>query len=695
MKNGTQEPRRDAPSSSPWDLLVASFLFLFFEFIILRWIPAYVRIVAYFSNLILISCFAGFGLGCILKKKAKGIFSYFPYLLFAELLLTRFLSEVGVKNPFESQEVFFGLSMGLSWYAVIPLIFSLNALLFACLGQKVAQELDRFPPLKGYAFNIVGSLLGIGAFSALSFLQIRPTWHFLVCFLCVLWLLRNSSRPALALAALVLLAGGLIAHQREVRSIWSPYNKINLFAYEQAPDSGSFSLTANNDLHQVALNLSAAAARASDHLRGWQTIYDFPYRALGRAPARVLVLGAGTGNDVAAALRNGAGHVDAVELDPVIADLGARLHPENPYADRRVTVHVDDARSFLRRPREPYDLIVMGWLDSHRLFSSLSNIRQDNFVYTAESLKEIRAQLGENGLLCLSFFVGKPWIADKIAQMIGGAFGREARMYVYPGGGFGRPGKMFLAAPRPGLLPAVPPPGFVDATEELPKTPEAAMPMDDWPFLYYKDRTLTPDYLWTLALLLAATAAMVLLAVPWRELRGAHGLIYFFLGAGFMLLETRNMTVLALLYGSTWIVTSAVVSSILAMSLLGTVLVQRGLLKNEKLVWSLLLLSLIANLFLRSQPFAAYPRTGTLFMTLAASASFLFAGVVFARAFERAESPSQALGWNVLGAVLGGLCEYLSLIFGLRALLFLAVAFYAAAWRCRRAGGPATAPASR
>jgi SAM-dependent methyltransferase len=676
LKTGTQEPRRGAPAASPWDLLAASFLFLFFEFIILRWIPAYVRIVAYFSNLILISCFAGFGLGCILKKKGKGIFSYFPYLLFTELLLTRFLSEVGVKNPFEAQEVFFGLSMGLSWYAVIPLIFSLNALLFACLGQKVAQELDRFPPLKGYALNIVGSLVGIGAFSILSFLQIRPTWHFAACFLCVLWLLRASSRPALALAAAALLAGGGIAHQREVRSIWSPYNKINLFAYEQAPDSGSFSLTANNDLHQVALNLSAGAARASDHLRGWQTIYDFPYRALGRAPARVLVLGAGTGNDVAAALRNGAGRVDAVELDPVIADLGARLHPENPYGDRRVTVHVDDARSFLRRPREPYDLIVMGWLDSHRLFSSLSNIRQDNFVYTAESLKEIRAQLGPDGLLCLSFFVGKPWIADKIAQMIGGAFGREAR----------RPGKIFLAAPRPGLLPAVPPSGFVDATEELPKTPEAAMPMDDWPFLYYKDRTLTPDYFWTLGLLLAATAAMVLLAVPWRELRGAHGLIYFFLGAGFMLLETRNMTVLALLYGSTWIVTSAVVSSILAMSLLGTVMVQNGWLRNEKVVWSLLFLTLVGNFFLRSQPFADSPRAGTLLMTLAASASFLFAGVVFARAFERAESPSQALGWNVLGAVLGGLCEYLGLVLGLRALLFIAAAFYAAAWFCRRAG---------
>ncbi len=685
LKIGASSPPggSSAQSSPSGDLIVASFLFLFFEFIILRWIPSYVRIVAYFSNLILISCFAGFGLGCILKKKSN-IFAYFPYLLFAELLLTRFLADVGVKNPFESQEVFFGLSMGLSWYAAIPLMFSLNALTFASLGQKVARELNRFPPLRGYAYNLVGSLLGVGAFAILSFLQIPPTWHFIICFLCVLWLLRSTPRPALALAAFALFASGWIAHQKEIRSIWSPYNKINLFTYDQAPGSGSFSLTANNDLHQVALNLSEGATRNSDHLRKWQTIYDFPYRALGRAPARVLILGAGTGNDAAAALRNGAAHVDAVELDPVIADLGRRLHPEKPYSDRRVTLYIDDARSFLRQRHEPYDVIVMGWLDSHRLFSSLSNIRQDNFVYTAESLKDISSQLGERGLLCLSFFVGKSWIADKIAQMIGAAFGREARMYAYPSGGYGLPGKMFLAASRPGILPAAPPLGFVDLTDEIPKTPSAVMPVDDWPFLYYKDRTLTPDYLWTLILLAGSTAAMVLLAVPWRELRGAHGLTYFFLGAGFMLLETRNLTALALLYGSTWIVTSAVVSSILVMSLLGTFMVQRDWLRSERLVWLLLLLSLITNFFLRPQPFATHLMAGTLIMTLSASWSFVFAGIVFARAFERAESPSQALGWNVLGAVLGGLCEYLSLILGLRALLFIALAFYIAAWRCGR-----------
>ena len=93
-----------------------------------------------------------------------------------------------------------------------------------------------------------------------------------------------------------------------------------------------------------------------------------------------LVLGAGSGNDMAAALRNRAAEVDAVELDPEIFKLGSELHPERSYDNPKVQMHLNDARNYLRRSALPYDLIVLGWLDSHRLFSSFSNVRQDNFV---------------------------------------------------------------------------------------------------------------------------------------------------------------------------------------------------------------------------------------------------------------------------------------------------------------------------
>src|SRR5205823_450966 len=91
--------------------------------------------------------------------------------------------------------------------------------------------------------------------------------------------------------------------------------------------------------------------------------YRIPYRLLGREPGRVLILGAGSGNDVAVALAQGADSVDAVEIDPAIAQLGRTTHPDKPYLDSRVHVHVNDARSFLQNAQEKWDLIVFGTLD--------------------------------------------------------------------------------------------------------------------------------------------------------------------------------------------------------------------------------------------------------------------------------------------------------------------------------------------
>jgi hypothetical protein len=67
------------------------------------------------------------------------------------------------------------------------------------------------------------------------------------------------------------------------------------------------------------------------------------------------------------------------------------------------------------------------------------------------------------------------------------------------------------------------------------------------------------------------------------------------------------------------------------------------------------------------------------------AAPMFFAGIIFACWFERTTTPSAALGANLIGAVVGGLLEYLSLVIGLRQLYVLALVFYATsavlAWR--------------
>src|ERR1700751_5388064 len=59
----------ELPRWSPRQLLLASFLTLFAELALIRWIAVEVRIFAYFKNLALLLCFVGFGLGCALARQ--------------------------------------------------------------------------------------------------------------------------------------------------------------------------------------------------------------------------------------------------------------------------------------------------------------------------------------------------------------------------------------------------------------------------------------------------------------------------------------------------------------------------------------------------------------------------------------------------------------------------------------------------
>src|SRR5205085_3896167 len=107
-----------------------------------------------------------------------------------------------------------------------------------------------------------------------------------------------------------------------------------------------YNLNTNDTWYQQVINLSPSFVASHPALFGEQPTewnpYNLPYRFY-RAPASVLVLGAGMGNDVAAALRNGAGEVVAVEIDPLILRLGRKLHFEKPYDSPRVKVVVNDA----------------------------------------------------------------------------------------------------------------------------------------------------------------------------------------------------------------------------------------------------------------------------------------------------------------------------------------------------------------
>src|SRR5262249_41560048 len=132
----------------------------------------------------------------------------------------------------------------------------------------------------------------------------------------------------------------------------------------------------------------------------------------------VLVIGAGSGNDVSRALWWGAKHIDAVEIDPVIHQLGKRDHPDRPYDDPRVTMQIDDGRNFLHSSEKQYDLIVYALVDSLVLHSSFSNIRLESYLFTNQAFADVQRRLKPGGLFVMYNYFRQGWIVARLTQEV-------------------------------------------------------------------------------------------------------------------------------------------------------------------------------------------------------------------------------------------------------------------------------------
>ena len=187
--------------------------------------------------------------------------------------------------------------------------------------------------------------------------------------------------------------------QPETQRIYSPYQLLERTA---KPD-GLMQILSGGYYYQKVYNLAESKrGHESDEDRYVRAYYEFPFN-FKKNPERVAIVGAGSGNDAAAALRMGGSHVDAIEIDPAIAYLGKNYHPEHPYDDPRVTLTINDARNFFRTTQQKYDLIIYGVLDSHTALSHAANLRVDSYVYTREGIAEAFKLLKPDGVLSIAF----------------------------------------------------------------------------------------------------------------------------------------------------------------------------------------------------------------------------------------------------------------------------------------------------
>jgi spermidine synthase len=709
------------------DLFLISFLILFFELACIRWFASTVRYLTFFTNLVLLACFLGMSVG-LLSAKRGGNFvrAVLPIALIAVTLAAATAStrvgrmyQIDVGGQESPQQVFFGTELYqapdpsqfiVPIEGVAAVFFVLIALVFVGLGQVMGRAFDTIANrVAAYTVDILGSLLGIAVFGVTSLFRLPPELWFTLAAIVTLRFLPKVTRLQAGCALALVGVIGFWSYREGTTKIgiWSPYYKIHY-----NPREGW--ITTNNIGHQSMVNVGETGAA-----------YYLPHllnRDAGNVPfGDVMIIGAGSGNDVAAAIANGVTHVDAIEIEPVLNEIGRFDHPNHPYDDARVTVTLDDGRSALRRFSSRYDLIAFALVDSLVLHSGYSSLRLESFLFTEQAFRDVKARLSDDGLFVMSNYYRQGWIVGRLATMAEYVFGASPIVLSLPygasikpsdtlkGGYFnvilvGKKGSKTLESIRKKFevdhfywlsrrpLDNLPLNGFgptppnesktpADAWQKIgPATVETAgigpLPTDDWPFLYLRNAEIPALNLKWMGLAAVLSLVILFAFAPVRTARPNPRM--FFLGAGFMLLETKGVVHLALLFGSTWVVNSLVFFAILVMILLSNLFVLSIKPKWLAPYYVGLLAALFVNAFVPMDVFLDLPGASKVVASCAVVfVPVFFAGVIFASTFAQSQRPDVDFGSNVAGVILGGLSENASLILGFDKLLLLAVAYYA------------------
>ena len=648
-----------------------SFLLLFTELTLISWIPANVRLVGFFSNLILIGSFFGMGVGFLLARVKLRLLPLFPLCLaFITGLTVYFRFEVNVASDdvifFKPVSEAIGVG-GDPPEILLPIIFFLTALVFVPIAQEAGRLFTKFKPLTTYTIDILGSMSGIVFFTIMAALSLHSYVWFIVISLVAIFLVFDKKITSFLSIAVLITLPIFVYSSLQKNAIWSPYYKIIVYELmRQLPvPKKMYAVNVNNLGHQII-----------DHYARREEFYYSPYTLFTPTSyKKILIIGAGSGADVATALAMAPNveRIDAVEIDPKLVELGRRLNPDKPYDDPRVHVIVNDGRrSFLPHANESYDLIIFALTDSLTLTTYSNNIRLESFLFTEESFRQALAHVNPGGLFVLYNYYRETWLIDKIAHMLGNASGTMPYVKQYDGDA---KAAALFAGPKTKEIP--------DSVKPYQPTSNYPPATDDWPFLYLKTKSIPPLYIRTIAVIFGILALLTILTVFVKKRTIAFNWNFFFMGAGFLLLETKNIINFALLFGNTWIVNALVFLAILGSVLLANILSDSFPIKRTWILYVLLFISLLvtflapASLFVGLHPILLRYLTASIFYF----APIFLANILFSHHFRLDAHPDVSFGSNLLGAVVGGFMEYTSLIVGYRFLMVFVALFYLLALR--------------
>lgn len=636
---------------------------LFVELALIRWTAANNVHLATITNFVLLASFLGIGLGFLLAHRAVDLFRVAPVAL---VLLIGFVLVFPVKLvALHGGHEFTGLSghHPLSQAVSLPVIFLLVVLVMAGIGQATARLFSQFQPLDAYRLDIAGSIAGIVLFSVLSLAGLPPiAWGSVVAVLFVVLGAGRRSWQWSAIAAIVLV---LLFESLSTVDVWSPYYKVTTGHVKSTVEGSHYeglAVWGNNIPFQTIYNLYT--------LHRIESFYFFPYRHLTKQSlSNVLVIGAGTGNDVGVALSEGARHIDAVEIDPQLVQLGKQHNPERAYQSPRVTIHVDDGRAFLQDTNNRYSLIVYALPDSLTALTGQSApVGLENYLLTIQAVQEARAHLAGGGTFVMYNYY-QQFLLDRYATTLDQVFG--SRPCVELGNVLGGRRQAVLTEALHGATPHC-------STFASGQT-RAPVP-DDRPFPYLPVPSIPNFYLLVVGLILAASLVLVRAAAgPLRRMGAFFDL--FLMGTAFLLLESKNVVQFALLFGTTWYVNSLVFAGVLLSVYAAVETARHVRLPRPLLLYLGLLVALTVSFVVPQSSLLGLPVVlRFLAATVLAFGPIFFANLIFAQRFKDTSSSTIAFGANLLGAMVGGILEYLSLITGFRFLLVVVAVLYGLAY---------------
>ena len=409
--------------TAPLRIFLASFLVLFLEVALIRWLPAQIRLLSYFSNFILLAAFLGIGIGALLGRmrgrSSCGIRCCSSRVVAAVYF---FRLEVRINAP---GSIYFtsGTSdpvTAVETTLLLPVLFVGVAALFAALAQRMAQRDDRAAAASRLhdqprrqprrRRGLRARLVARGAAEHLVRRRVRGG--------------RPAARatgggPPPRLAAHPL-PGGL---RRARVPTWSAARSGRRTTRSRSKQQGRETVVeVNNIWHQSMAPVGLQGVLLPVAVHGVRR------HVQGRADPRRRV---GHRRRGRAQARRAPASTRSRSTRPSSASGGEAI-PDRPYSDPRVHPVADDARHFLRTTEKKYDLVVFALIDSLTLQSAFSGVRLESYMFTEESFRAVRDVLKPDGVLVVYNYFREPWLVDRLANTAAAAFGEEPMVHVHP-----------------------------------------------------------------------------------------------------------------------------------------------------------------------------------------------------------------------------------------------------------------------